>query len=343
MSLDHARRIARTFAPMGILLLAGCQGTLAGARQDVVNISAYQERLVSGGAYRVRLPEVDGYLDDLARRVLDSARELSKRDKSQPGGNVYNVYNRFSVYLVHEDAPNAFTYGTNFACVTTSLLLDADTPEEIVGVLGHEFGHIYSEHSTRRRLKIRQEADKTVALSALAGGIGGLTGSGMQLPLAVIRARQQYLASYNPFERADEFTADACGLEVYLNMGLAPERFDDALERSLRAFGEGGGTTHPRNSARLKAIAAQVQSHPMTATRSELDRDQLRRIQHLLAVELFRLSDRRTLVAFSAVNQSLRAQGYLVYPADACGVFDVDPAILNSRITAAAIRHRDAR
>lgn len=310
--------------------------------QDVRNIVSYQGRVYQTSAARIRIPEVDQYLSELGRIVLAAASKQGINDKSNRDSERLDIYDRFDVYLLHEALPNAATHGDDFATVTTALFLSADSHEELIGVLCHEFGHIYKGHSVRKRFKIRQEYDKTTALAALAGAVAGAAGTGMDLPIAVIRARTQWLATYQPFDKNDEFEADDYGLTIYLSTGLDPTYYDDFFERSVRNFGDTASPTHPVTSERIHRIRARLDAmKPQQGQQNniQMDTTPLKDCQARVAVYLIEMHQRQTLFAQSFVNSHLNQLGHTTYPIDACGPLDVPEAICYQQLNASIDRH----
>src|SRR5262249_7733924 len=54
------------------------------------------------------------------------------------------------LYLVEDDEINAFVAGGQNIFMHTGLILQAETPNEVIGVLAHETGHIAGAHGAAR-------------------------------------------------------------------------------------------------------------------------------------------------------------------------------------------------
>jgi hypothetical protein len=62
------------------------------------------------------------------------------------------------VYVINDPRINAFVAGGQRIFVNTGLLSQADTPNEVIGVLAHETGHIAGGHLTRMGVEIELQA-----------------------------------------------------------------------------------------------------------------------------------------------------------------------------------------
>jgi heat shock protein HtpX len=193
-----------------------------------------------------------------------------------------------TVYLIDEPSPNAFATGrdpSHAAVAVTTGIVDLLSPEELYGVLAHEFAHI----KNRDILLSSVAATMAGAITALAqllqfGAIfghhdededsGGLLGSLALLLVAPLAATLLQLA----LSRAREFAADATGAQLAgdplalagalrkLEMGtwLRPMEVNPAASPLfiVHPFAGGGPLTlfqtHPpiaERIARLEAIA----------------------------------------------------------------------------------------
>jgi len=105
------------------------------------------------------------------------------------------------LYVEMSPIPNAFTYGVTrpFVVITTGLM-DLMTPEELVGVLGHELGHVLCRH-VLYRIVARNISEITSILGQATLGVGRLISQGL-----VYALREWY--------RKSEYSADRAGLLV---------------------------------------------------------------------------------------------------------------------------------
>jgi len=84
-----------------------------------------------------------------------------------------------SVYLINDPRINAFVAGGQRIFIHTGLLTQAKTPNEVIGVLAHETGHISGGHLARMGQEIDRQSTTViigVLLGAAAMGAGVATG-----------------------------------------------------------------------------------------------------------------------------------------------------------------------
>jgi len=150
--------IAVVTLPFGIV---GCR---AGARSDVRQFVDKLEPFESGIC--INNPECRAWLTERGDELLVAARELNKTEEYRPKPPLH-VYSRFTVYAVPSALLNAGTPGDDYAYVCAATILAAETPEEVVAVMAHEFGHIRLEHLADRFEKKREARARFIAASAL--------------------------------------------------------------------------------------------------------------------------------------------------------------------------------
>ena len=79
--------------------------------------------------------------------------------------------------IVQNDAFNAFVLDGKNVFVHTGTLMQANTPNEVIGVIAHETGHITGGHMAALRARIAK--DQTRALLAQILGIGLMVAGGV--------------------------------------------------------------------------------------------------------------------------------------------------------------------
>lgn len=110
----------------------------------------------------IRDSEIEALLSDYARPIFKAAGIGS---------------GRVTVRIVRNDAFNAFVVDGRNVYVHTGTLLAANTPNEVIGVLAHETGHISGGHMAALRARIAK--DQTRALLAQIIGIGAMVAGGV--------------------------------------------------------------------------------------------------------------------------------------------------------------------
>lgn len=85
------------------------------------------------------------------------------------------------VYLINDQRINAFVAGGQRIFINTGLLTQSKTPNEVIGVLAHETGHISGGHLARMGQEIDRQSTTVIIgmlLGAAAMGAGMATGEG---------------------------------------------------------------------------------------------------------------------------------------------------------------------
>jgi predicted Zn-dependent protease len=121
----------------------------------------------SGGARAQGLPlirdaEIEALLQDYAKPIFHVAGFGS---------------GRVTVRIVNNDAFNAFVLDGANVYIHTGALMQAATPNEVIGVIAHESGHIAGGHMAALRARIAK--DQTRALLTQVLGIGAMVAGGV--------------------------------------------------------------------------------------------------------------------------------------------------------------------
>lgn len=312
----------------------GCESL---AKHEVRAAVQAEEGLLQRAKSRVHDPEVEAYLQDIADTLLSSARRLSGADS--PGfkpDETLNIYDRFKVFVVHDAAPNAFVVGDDFACVTTALLLLAETPEEVALVLGHEFGHLRGGHLVGSIM--RRQTTQLVAGIAMGVSAGVASYNAGRNPYYSASQRQwdaqntqllgaAILASYRPYDPADEHESDAIGVELMAASGYPLDRCHLFFERMAAKYGDSGGATHPKNSARIQQIRAAVAKHPGYVPTRFLDHARYQVIRDRVRQATLSAANSDTIVFYSKERQALAGNSALA-PLQACGPLYASPDLI---------------
>ena len=207
-----------------------------------------------GAATLEQVVELISYLPGERKQVsycVDRQGLIALRDLAWQ--MVRTVENRPNVRLKVIDARlvNAFALPGAHLVLTEGLLLAADSPAEVAGVIAHEMGHVMHEHPT-------QAIFRTTAVSLLVSAmIGDFTGGVLVGALAEWAVNSSYSRSAE--RQADEFAIallNAAGID-----GGGLVRFFERLENSGNENGEADGvmdflSTHPPSRERIDRIRA---------------------------------------------------------------------------------------
>ncbi|MER9619261.1 M48 family metalloprotease [Mesorhizobium sp. M0207] len=238
--------IARTARALATLLLAAVVA-MAGS------VNAFAQNMPV-----VRDAEIEALVRDYARPIFKAAG-LS--------GDAINIV------LVNDQSFNAFVAGRRLF-INTGALMTAETPNEIIGVIAHEAGHIAGGH--QQKLREQLERAKTMAILATLLGAGamvagatsnshGLAGAGMGVVAGGGEMAQRSILAY---QRTEEMTADRSAI-TYLNatgqsgMGMLKTfgRFQNALSLS-GAQVDPYRISHPMPQERIANLEVLVKQSP---------------------------------------------------------------------------------
>lgn len=158
----------------------------------------------------IRDAELEALLQDYAKPIFQAAGFGS---------------GRVTVRIVNNDAFNAFVLDGGNVFMHTGTLMQANTPNEVIGVIAHEAGHIAGGHMAALRSRIAK--DQTRALLTQVLGIGAMVAGGvaggdagretMQGGQAILQGGTSVIMKGLLAERrSQESAADQAGIK-YLN------------------------------------------------------------------------------------------------------------------------------
>src|SRR3954462_13781212 len=202
----------------------------------------------NGGLPVIRDAEIEQLMRDYSAPILKAA-----------GLGQQNV----QVVLINERAFNAFVMDGRRIFVNTGALYDSKTPNEIIGVLAHETGHMAGGHLARLREQLANAQTASIIAMLLgvgalaAGAAGGNSSAAGQVGMAALTAPQEMIRrSLLSYQRAQEESADRAGV-----------KFLNATQQSAK----GMYATFKRFASDMMIIASRVdpyqQSHPMPSER----------------------------------------------------------------------------
>ncbi len=169
----------------------------------------------------------------------------------------------FTLHLVEDPSLNAFALPGGKVMLHSGLLLAADSPEEVLGVLAHELAHVTRQHGVRGMVS---SLGLYAVVTFFVGDVSGIA--------AILVNNAPFLLSQK-FSRDHEREADEQGFRYLTAAGLNPRGlitfFDKvrAEEEALKAKVPGGQaldalgflSTHPATTerqARLERLIAEA-------------------------------------------------------------------------------------
>lgn len=173
-----------------------------------------------------------------------------------------------TVYLVQDPSLNAFVMGGQNLFIHTGLLMAAEDPLEVIGVIAHETGHIAGGH-VAQRIGAAQDATTTMIIAQILGILGAIASGRGEVAGAVMSgAGDIALKGLLSFTRSQEQAADQAAITYLHAAGLSPDgllTFMDRLrgQEVLMASNQDPYlTTHPLTRERIAYLEEQDAKSP---------------------------------------------------------------------------------
>lgn len=189
--------------------------------------------------------------------IRDAEIENIIRDYATPIFNAAGLDSSVvQIHLVNDARLNAFVAGGQRMFINTGLLMRAEDPEEVIGVIAHEAGHIAGGHLARFQDELRNAKTKSI-IAMVAGVAAGLAARDGRVAGAIVGGGQGVAFSdLLKYSRTQESAADAAALKYLDRTGISARgllEFFELLRREVRLT---GGREHPYLS-----------THPLTNDR----------------------------------------------------------------------------
>lgn len=165
------------------------------------------------------------------------------------------------VYLVDDDQINSFVAGGQQIFINSGLIERAKTPNQLIGVIAHETGHIAGGHLLAAKEAMHNASIESIIAMVLgaAAGVAGRSGA----PLIAAQGVGQ--SAFLRFSVAQEATADHAALNFLDRACLSARgllQFFEVLQSSEFLTGEHGDAwarTHPLTSERIAYVRDHVE------------------------------------------------------------------------------------
>ncbi|MBX9590242.1 MAG: M48 family metalloprotease [Hyphomonadaceae bacterium] len=154
--------------------------------------------------------------------VRDTEVENLLKDYSRPIFKAAGLGSHVTMRIVRHESFNAFVIDGLNVFMNTGTILQAKTPNEVIGVIAHEAGHITGGHMAALRTRIARDQTKALLLMVLGIGlmVGGATAGGdtaREIGGAgggvMMGGQEVLLRSMLSERRAQESAADQAGLK----------------------------------------------------------------------------------------------------------------------------------
>jgi len=167
-----------------------------------------------------------------------------------------------NLHLVHDFSINAFVYDGMNVFVNLGLIISAESPEVIYGVLAHECGHIKGVHLVKTSDEIKNSAIVSgsiglASLALLALGGGGANGGADLAQAGILAAGQVFNRTLLSFTRTQEREADAYALQSLKKLGIGTDGIVELFTKLKKMQSKYVGTidkysvTHPLSDERI--------------------------------------------------------------------------------------------
>ncbi len=190
--------------------------------------------------------------------------------------------NDVDIYIVNDPSVNAFVAGGQNVFVHTGLIMAADTPNEIIGVLAHETGHISGGHAARRS----QDIDRAMFPMLISIGLGvlAIAAGAPDAGAALISGSQAFaMADIVRHTQVQESSADQAAVEFLDSTGQSGSGLITFFNTQIRPYefmvrrAPPWMMTHPYSSDRVEALRQRVEAaehHDATDTPENIRRFQ---------------------------------------------------------------------
>jgi predicted Zn-dependent protease len=192
----------------------------------------------------IRDTEIENLLRDYANPILRAAG-LAKQ----------NV----RVVILNDQTFNAFVMDGRHIFINAGALFDAKTPNEVIGVLAHETGHLAGGHLMRMREELAraQTASIVAMLAGIGAAVAGARAGAGEIGAAAISAPQSIIQrSLLAYVRTQEDQADHAGVKFLNETHQSPRGMLELFKRLAN-----------ESLFNSRGVDPYLQTHPMPADR----------------------------------------------------------------------------
>jgi predicted Zn-dependent protease len=252
--------------------------------------------------------------------IRDTEIEQLLKEYTQPILKVAGLTQQnIRIVIINDRSFNAFVADGRRIFVNAGALVEARTPNEIIGVLAHETGHIAGGHLARIREQLANASTQSILAMLLgigamvAGGRGGSTGlsnAGAAMIQGPQAAIQNQLFAYI---RAQEDQADRAAVKFLTASGQSPKGMYETFKRLAdlvlyqTRYMDPYMQSHPMPSERVAALEGMARSSPYWDAK---DAPALQARHDLMRAKLYGFMERPDAIArrFGLGDHSLAAR-----------------------------------
>lgn len=206
--------------------------------------------------------------------IRDAEIEQLLRDYSQPILRAAGLGERnIRVVIINDRSFNAFVIDAKRIFINAGALMDAETPNQIIGVLAHETGHIAGGHLSKLRSELASA--ETAAILAMILGVGAVAASaasrgqvGGNPAAAIVGPQSVIMRSLLAYQRQQEEQADRAGVNFLTKTGQSAKGMYDTFKRFAdqqlfaSQYIDPYVQSHPMPAERIAALAEVAKSNP---------------------------------------------------------------------------------
>ena len=238
----------------------------------------------NGGLPVIRDAEIEQLLREYTSPILRAA-----------GLAQQNVH----VVIINDRSFNAFVMDGRRIFVNTGTLMEALTPNQVIGVFAHETGHLAGGHVSKLRQELANA--QTAAIVAMLLGVGAAvagarSGSGGDVGMAALTAPQAVIQhTLLSYVRQQEEQADRAGVKFLAATAQSPKGMFDTFkhfyDQSLfqAQYADPYLQSHPMPAERMASLGEVVKTSPYW---DKKDPPELQHRHDLMRAKLYGFMDR---------------------------------------------------
>jgi predicted Zn-dependent protease len=203
------------------------------------------------------------------------------------------------VVIINDRTFNAFVIDAKRIFVNAGALMQSKTPNQIIGVLAHETGHIAGGHLSKLRAELANA--QTAMILGMLLGVGAMVAGarsgniGGNPAAAILAPQSMVMHSVLAYQRAQEEQADRAGVKFLTATGQSTKGMYDTFKRFAAdsLFPSQGADpylqSHPMPAERVAALEEIAHTSPYW---DKLDSPELQARHDLMRAKLYGFLDR---------------------------------------------------
>lgn len=198
-------------------------GCLLAAALALTSVSVPRDAAAQGNLPLIRDTEIESLIRDYSLPVFQAA-----------GISRSNI----QIYLLNSQDFNAFVADGRRMFINVGSLMQTETPNQIIGVIAHEAGHIAGGHLARMREQLSATRATAIigvllgaAAAAAAGAAGGGTAAGGAGQATILGGQQIAQRNFLAYRRTEETAADRAAVNYLNATGQSAKGMIDVFSR----------------------------------------------------------------------------------------------------------------